>query len=164
MMLDCNTPLGKRYIEEQERTSSKLGALGFTVINTSGQDHRTDVILAKEIKGSLTAVYIAEIKSRQSAAGKPITIDYIKRNGYLISNSKIIYGAEMSKCFKVPFLVIVSVMNEDKLMVWRITDDNGELVETVDVRRTRTSATVNGGDAVRENAFLSGSSQYLTII
>ena len=164
-MLDCETPLGRFFIEEQYRVQNVLAGRGYTVINTSGADNNTDVILAKEIEVRLTITGLAEIKCRKSAGGVPLTQEYLKENGgYLITHSKLKFGAHASSLYSVPFFVIVSLMDEGVILVWQITDTKGNYVEKIDVRETTTRKTVNGGEIVRRNAFLSMESKFLTVI
>lgn len=160
-MLDCETPLGKIFIGEQHRIQKLLQGKGYEIINTSGLDNRSDILIAKD--GTLCGV--AEIRSRISAGKNALTIEYLRRNGgYLITNEKIAHGLQMSELLRVPFFVIVSLMVEDKVLIWKISDSGGKPLERLQVNTTKTRKTVNGGIAYRENAFLPMDSKNLTII
>lgn len=164
-MLDCQTPLGQFYMDEQYRVQEVLKARGYTIMNTSGMDHNSDVILGKEIDGRLVMTGVAEIKSRSSAGDKPLTREYLKDNGgYLITERKLKFGAMASSIYNVPFFVIVSLMAEGVILVWQITNNKGIFVETYVTKKTETRATVNGGVANRTNAFLPMDSKFLTTI
>lgn len=165
MPLDCDTPLGQLFIQEQYRTQERLADRGYTVINTSGKANNADVILAKEIDGRLTITGLAEIKSRKTAGEKPLTKQYLQENGgYLITAEKLKFGALASSMYKVPFYVIVSLMEENVILVWQITTSTGDYTEKFETKQTPTRATVNGGSAFRTNAFLKMDSKYLTVI
>ena len=107
MPLDCETPLGQLFIQEQYRTQERLAARGYTVINTSGASNNADVILSKVIDGRLTMTGLAEIKSRKTAGENPLTRKYLSENGgYLITAEKLKFGALASSMYKVPFYFI----------------------------------------------------------
>jgi hypothetical protein len=165
MPLDCETPLGQLFIQEQYRTQERLAARGYTVINTSGASNNADVILSKVIDGRLTMTGLAEIKSRKTAGSIPLTRKYLSENGgYLITAEKLKFGALASSMYKVPFYVIVSLMEENVILVWQITTSLGDYTEKFETKQTPTRATVNGGTAFRTNAFLKMDSKYLTVI
>jgi hypothetical protein len=164
-VLDCETPLGQVFIEEQYRVQRVLEARGYTVINTSGKDNNADVLLAKTIDGKLTISAMAEIKCRKTAGDVTLTREYLKGNGgYLITYSKLKYGSYAGSLLNIPFYVVVSLMAEGVILVWQITDSTGGFVEKFEVRETPTRKTVNGGEITRRNAFLSMESKFLTVI
>lgn len=164
-MLDCETPKGQFYMDEQYRVQEVLKARGYIVMNTSGMDHNSDVILGREIDGRLVMTGVAEIKSRSTAGDKPLTREYLKDNGgYLITERKLKFGAMASSIYNVPFFVIVSLMAEGVILVWQITNNKGIFVESYVTKKTETRATVNGGTAFRTNAFLPMDSKFLTVI
>lgn len=164
-MLDCETPKGQFYMDEQYRVQDVLKARGYIVMNTSGMDHNSDVILGREIEGRLVMTGVAEIKSRSTAGDKPLTREYLKDNGgYLITERKLKFGAMASSIYNVPFFVIVSLMSEGVILVWQITNNKGIFVESYVTKKTETRATVNGGKAFRTNSFLPMDSKFLTVI
>ena len=164
-MLDCETPKGQFYMDEQYRVQDVLKARGYIVMNTSGMDHNSDVILGREIEGRLVMTGVAEIKSRSTAGDKPLTREYLKDNGgYLITERKLKFGAMASSIYNVPFFVIVSLMSEGVILVWQITNNKGIFVESYVTKKTETRATVNGGTAFRTNSFLPMDSKFLTVI
>lgn len=164
-MLDCETPLGRLFIEEQYKVQRKLQERGYTVFNSGGKANHADVFLCKEEDGWPTVVGIAEIKCRKSAGGEPITRKYLTENGgYLITYMKLKYGAMLSGIHLVPFFVIVSLIDEGVILVWQITNKSGDFVEEIPQRVTTTRKTVNGGEANRSNAFLQMDSKFLTVI
>lgn len=164
-MLDCLTPLGQEAINEQYRVQSILEGRGYTVINTNGDDHHSDVLLAKRIDNRLIITGVAEIKSRKYAGATPLTMEYLSNNGgYLITEHKLEFGKNASSIYNVPFFVIVSLMLENKILVWQITNSKGQYVGDITKRVTSTRKTVNGGKIERLNAFLPMNSKYLTVI
>jgi len=164
-VLDCETPLGRQFIEEQYRVQRKLQERGYIVFNSAGKSNHSDVFLCKEEDGWPTLVGIAEIKCRKSAAGQQINRQYLIDNGgYLITYSKLKYGAMVSGIHMVPFFVIVSLIDEGVILVWQITNRTGSFLEEIMHRITTTRKTVNGGEIQRTNAFLQMDSKFLTVI
>lgn len=163
-MLDCETPLGKKYIEEQYKTQAILEARGYTVINTPSKDHNSDIMLAKKVDGMLTLYGVAEIKSRRMAGERVIDREYVKRNGYLVTYDKIKYGAQISSFYKVPFFLIVNLLLDNRILVWQLTHANGEKTMDYKVLDTKTQKTCNGGEIVRRNAYLPLETDFLTEI
>lgn len=163
-MLDCDTPLGKVYINEQYKTQQLLVARGYTVINTPSKDHASDVLLAKEIDGRLTLYGLAEIKSRRNAGDAVIDREYVKKNGYLVTYDKIKYGAVASSFYKVPFFLIVNLLNDNVVLIWQLTDHVGNPTINYKTIDTKTQKTCNGGEIVRRNAFIPYDTNYLTEI
>jgi hypothetical protein len=164
-MLDCNSPLGQEFMREQYKTQRMLESMGYTVINTSGDDNYQDVILAKKADDRLVIHALAEIKSRKMAGNKVVTVDFLRENGgYLITYNKLKYGAMAAGIYHVPFFVIVRLIECDTILIWQITDQNGNYLEKIKTEETVTRANVNGGQARRLNAFLSMDSKYLTVL
>lgn len=164
-MLDSETPLGSLFIAGQKRVQTYLENQGYVVVGTSTKVSESDIILGKRIDGELRICGVAEIKTRISAGDQPLTLEYLKKNGgYLITYEKIRYGAQLSVMLKTPFFVIVSLVAESKILIWKITDDNGEYLEEIKTKMTQTRKTVNGGVAIRKNAFLPIETPNLTII
>lgn len=164
-MLDSKTPFGSFFIDEQRRIQRVIESRGYTVISMNPDDHASDILLCKEKDGWMTLCGVAEIKSRISAGETELTVEYLRQNGgYLITNQKLKAGAMLSAQLGVPFFIIVSLMVEKKILIWRITDDKGNYLEKYVTRETKTRKTANGGEIVRTNAFLPMNSPNLTII
>lgn len=154
-MLDCETPLGKTFIDHQMFTQRILESKGYTIMNMSTKDSAADVVIAKPIENVLTICGVAEIKSRKMAGSQPLTVEYLRRNGgYLITHDKLKFGSNASYIFSVPFFLIVNLLMEEKILIWQVTDDQGLYMFDFDTRETSTKMTCNGGEIVRPNSYL----------
>lgn len=151
-MLDSQTPTGQRFIQLQRDTQQILEARGYKFIEMSRETSNHDVIIASEKDGVLTATGIAEIKCREMAGDVPITREYLK-SGYLISYDKLTYGASASELFGIPYFVIVNLIPERYILIWKLAEDGNFLFE-FPVRESQTKKNCNGGVAVRLNAYL----------
>ena len=131
---------------------------------TAGDNSQSDVILTIVDGDFLRIVGVAEIKSRVRAGDQLISLDYVNKNGYLITYEKIRYGAMVSSIYKVPFFLIVSLMTEGKLLMWKITDNFGNIICDIESIYSKTQANVNGGEAVRRNAILKTGGENFKVI
>lgn len=114
-----------------------------------------DAIIAKQEGDQLKMVGICEIKTRLMAQDKPLTVKYLKDNGgYLVTYEKLLNGVEASSMLSVPFFLIVRIVHENIILIWKISDENGVFEFEFEKRRTKTKETCNGGNIVRLNAYL----------
>lgn len=154
-MLDCQTPNGKKFISHQLRTQRLLEKKGYKFFNMSTESAKSDVLIAKDVDGMMTLCGVAEIKSREMAGSVPLTVDYLRTNGgYLITSDKLSYGADASNLFTVPFYLIVNLLIDKKILIWKITDDQGLYLFDFETKNTSTQMTCNGGTITRPNSFL----------
>lgn len=151
-------------MDSQYFTQKLLEARGYTIVNTPSKDHKSDILLSKEIDGRLTLYGIAEIKSRKMAGDQKIDKAYVEKNGYLVTYDKLKYGAVVSSFYKVPFFLIVNLLLDNTILVWQITHPNGEYTMEFKVLETQTQKTVNGGSIIRRNAYLPFDTKFLTVI
>lgn len=154
-MLDCETPLGKVFMAHQRTVQDYLTKMGYTIVSTPNKDSGSDILISKHINGDLTLCGVAEIKNREYAGSVPLTYDYLLNNGgYLVSYHKIESGSKTSSLLEVPFYLIVNLLLDKKMLIWKITNENGEFEFEFETKRTSSKATCNGGLAVRLNSYL----------
>ena len=152
-----------RYLDEERKVQRILESRGYTVMRSSGEFNESDLILGREIDNRLTVVGFAEIKSREFAGKSPMTLEYIRQNnGYLISLSKLKHGQRISSFHKVPYFLLVNLMLTRQLLIFQITDSNGEFVYPFESNYTETKLNVNGGSVTRLNAFLPAEGDFFT--
>lgn len=153
--LDVHTSRGARNLAHQYRTQWYIERMGYSVSMTPTDNFPVDIVISKSEYGKLRVVGVAEIKSREDAGALPITLDYIERNGYLITHEKLLSGIEIAKQLRVPYYLVVRLIRENRMLIWKVTDEDGNEVLTYELRNTWTQKTCNGGRAIRENAYLS---------
>lgn len=147
MTLDCTTPAGLGYIAEQSSAAERFARAYGCAVAQTGDDLPAGIDAVFSSSGRICGV--AEIKSRN------LSLDELRKFGsYLISYDKLRKGIEASALLHVPFVVIVSLLNDGAMIYWKITDASGGVTATFTVRTTRTQANCNGGSADRANAFL----------
>ena len=75
------------------------------------------------------------------------------KNTWLITEAKIKYAADCARRERVPLLGFLYIVRGQVLLVKKLTDKNGAVIEHR-TEKTKTRATVNGGLAERLNAFI----------
>jgi len=73
---------------------------------------------------------------------------------WLVTMEKVEQGRTLSALLGVPFVGMLYLLPEKRLLTLMITDDKGEWEFDFETRETTTQRCINGGEAVRLNAFL----------
>tara|TARA_R100000781_G_scaffold2704_3_gene4255 strand:+ start:2818 stop:3300 length:483 start_codon:yes stop_codon:yes gene_type:complete len=81
-------------------------------------------------------------------------MDLMEYGSWLITMDKIMDGKKLSEMLCVPFIGFLYLIKDDIIMYWKITDNNGEFLFDFDIKKTKTQRTINGGTAIRTNAYL----------
>lgn len=151
-MLNSQTPVGQIFMLHQRDTQHILEARGYKFIEMSRENSSHDVFIVKNIEGRDVCTGIAEIKCRMFIGNTLISRKSLK-NGYLISYDKLTYGASASELFGIPYFVIVNLIPEKYILIWKLAE-NGDFLFDFPVRESQTKKNCNGGVAVRLNAYL----------
>ena len=80
--------------------------------------------------------------------------DFEKWGSWLVTYEKIDGLAWMSNKLYIPALGFLYSIPDDVILMWQITDREGNYKFEFRVEKTITQATINGGKAERENAYL----------
>lgn len=101
----------------------------------------------------ITAIF--EGKARQ-AAYKEGKMEYGGRayTDYLVTTEKLNKGIELAKQMGVNFYLIVLLCHSNHLLIFEVYNIRENKVLPFQSKRTRTKAGINGGSAVRENAYI----------
>jgi len=108
---------------------------------------RVDGII--EVDGTIKACY--EIKCRKIALQK-LLLDF--KGEWLVTAEKVLDGIDVARKLQVPFIGILYLEPDKKLLhktIWRPSDG---VVVAMRVRTTDTQKTINGGVIARQNAFI----------
>jgi len=101
------------------------------------------------VDGTIKAVY--EIKCRKMTLDK-LTFDY--KSEWLITADKIMACIDVARGLQVPFLGILYLVPDKKLLHKTIWRPHEGIVAAMKVRDTETMKTINGGVITRQNAFI----------
>jgi hypothetical protein len=152
-MLDCLTPVGRRWINHQDHAISVILQAHPQLRASVPEDLDSlyDVIFyLRDIP-----VSVAEVKSRKNYTDEVVlTESMVVSRGYLITAEKIKKLREMSARMCVPSMIIVNLIAEGKVLVIRLTDKNGHWVPFIEWKKGLTKKTCNGGTATRYNAII----------
>ena len=77
-----------------------------------------------------------------------------KRNSWLITHQKLLECQTLSRLLKIPFVGFLYLVSDKTIYSCKITDENGDFIIKYDVKKTITRKTINGGEIIRENAFI----------
>lgn len=146
--MDILTPKGQQSLEQERRLlASFCAATDYSVIETDkNQPAQVDGFIVCD--GELCGIF--ESKCRKA------NIAQMHRWGdeWILTHQKLLDGAELSKRLRTPFYGIVYLLDEPIGIVIKLTDNEGKILPKVRVETTETQATVNGGTAVRANAYI----------
>ena len=75
-------------------------------------------------------------------------------NEWLISYDKILKGQQISELICSPFIGMLYLIPEKKILTIKLTDNRGKFLVDFDVRKTKTQECINGGEKIVNNAFI----------
>lgn len=96
---------------------------------------------------------VAECKARSQSRAFFDTVSTYPGH-YVITEDKITHGRAASVALGVPFLLLAYLVPDMAAYVFPISNHDGELLVEYERARTPTKATVNGGKALRDNAYI----------
>ena len=134
MLLDVNTKRGQKSLAFEKEMLKRI-EYNFSV----------DGIIVKD--NQLSGIF--ESKCRN--------MNFMEFNNYgswLVTFDKIMDGKKISQMFRVPFFGFLYLIPDKIIYYWKITDEIGEFKFRFEVNKTTTQKTINGGKAVRTNAYL----------
>lgn len=93
---------------------------------------------------------VVETKCRQATLE---TFRESFQSEWLVTWSKIQEGIKIAEGLNVPFVGFLYLVKSKDLLIQRIFE-NGKMIPTVRLCTTETQATINGGTALRTNAYI----------
>lgn len=152
--MDINTPKGRESVAQEQRLLRSLRKQYATKgidIQFSETNKTLPVPLdgVMTIDGEITGIY--EVKCRNMDHDK---LKNAYNNETLLTYDKLCAGVSVSEKLMVPFYCIVFLVDEPIGLIIQITDLKGQIIAKTKLERTKTPASVNGGSAVRTNAYI----------
>jgi hypothetical protein len=151
--LDINTPRG------QQTLADELDAVAIFESNYpecryfhTPKQTRADVdgiVIHLETKNIRC---VAETKCRYDMTLEKLAEAY--NDEWLLTFDKIIRGIKLAEALCVPFYGLLYVVQDKALLAPRLWSPRAGLELGLTIRKTKTQATCNGGEAVRDNAFI----------
>lgn len=150
MGLDINTPKGQKTVKE-EKEMLKYISKCFNIkikITKKNKPYPHDGVILNPETNKIIGVF--ESKNRQ------ITLQELENWGsWLITYEKIEKCRQIAKKHNVPLYGFLGIEKDKLVMYWKITDNEGNYLFDFIHHNSKTQATVNGGEANRDNAYLS---------
>jgi len=150
MSLDINTPNGAITLLQEQQAVEIIKQVwpGSSYIETP-KDTPADVDAIMSMNDVLKAV--AQTSCRQITLGD---MQYNFRNEWLLTFEKLLKGRRMAMGLQVEYWGLIYLVPDAVLLrVKMFTPQQGWLVK-FRIEKTMTRATVNGGTAIRDNAFI----------
>jgi hypothetical protein len=151
MPLDVLTPLGQQSVADESKAARlwERNNHGWSYVDTRKDTHAAvDAVLVKG--GEVFAV--AETKCRYGLTEEKFRTSF--NSEWLVTTAKIVTASQVAAALQVPLYGFLYLVDDDVLLTQRISDRDGQFVVRFRCDNTRTQRTVNGGDAVRSNAFI----------
>lgn len=144
MSLDINTPKGQESLKQEIEMLKYISKCWDVKIKTTPKNGSSpyDGVMLKNEK----IIGIFESKNRN------IEID--QYDTWLITYNKLEECKNIAKKMNVPFYGFLGLELSNVVACFKITNSNGEYLFDFEHKVTPTQATVNGGEALRDNAYL----------
>jgi hypothetical protein len=109
-----------------------------------------DAIITDERGGTMRAV--VETKCRYNLKLAQLKNSF--NNEWLVTWTKVQNAMKIAISLGVPCVGLLYLVEEKTLLVQKLSDQYGNLMAKLRIENTETQATINGGKAVRNNAFI----------
>lgn len=149
IIMDILTPKGEETLR-QELRAVELLQKKFPVqyVHTpKNKPASVDAVLVKDSE----IVAVVETKCRQMTL---FDLTHKFEGDWLITWDKVVAARDVALSLRVPFVGLLYLVPDDLLLVQKITDPDGEWTVGMRIKETATQRTVNGGTAVRYNAYI----------
>lgn len=149
-MMDINSPLGQKSLAHERRMAKWVEEkFKLLYIETPKNSPATvDAVLVRY--GEMKA--IVETKCRYKLTLEQFNT--IFKCEWLVTWAKVQNAITIASSLGVPCIGFLYLVDEDILLSQKISEPDGRLVADVRLSTTETQATINGGVALRTNAFI----------
>lgn len=152
MGLDVLTPKGQES-REHEDAAVALWHSRFPLLRymhtPKGSPAKPDAIL---VRGEHSIYAVVEMKCRPGLSLDKFMREF--KGEWLVTYQKMVDCVQAAQLLHVPFVGMLYLVDENVLLYKVLWTPEEGYVATFTVRRTETQATVNGGLAVRANAYI----------
>lgn len=152
MGLDILTPKGQKTLADLDKAISLfLQANPGLSYTPTPDDQPADVDGVVAVRGGAMRA-VVEVKCRYE-----VSLDHFQtrfNNEWLVTMDKLTRGAAVSRALSVPLYGFLYLVEGNTLLTKRITGSDGLFTTKFRCDCTETQRTVNGGTAVRANAYI----------
>lgn len=148
--MDILTPAGQETLM-QERRAVQIFREHYPDLHYVNTDKDSPVSIDAVITKDNSIVAAAECKCRQMTEEE----FFQQYDGqWLLTYDKLARAKELAGLMYVPLIGLLYLVPDDILLVKTLVRRDGTFDVSFSVDKTRTQATVNGGEAVRDNAYI----------
>ena len=152
MSLDINTEKGQESLRYEKEMLDHIRS-------TFCNNHRTSLLIEtdKEKESKVDGIIVKNNQVSGIFESKCRNMSLMELQNYgswLVTFDKIMDGKNLSKLLCVPFVGFLYLIKDKIVMYWKITDSKGEFEFDFEIKKTKTRKTINGGEAIRTNAYL----------
>lgn len=153
MSLDILTPKGQQTLVDEDRAAAlwETHNPGFRYCRTPKDSACSVDALLVDRSGMLKAV--VEAKCRYGLTEEKFQSAF--KAEWLVTMDKLTRGALVAQQLCVPYYGFLYLVDEGVLLTQKIADDRGQFAVPFRCDHTLTQRTVNGGEVVRANAYIS---------
>lgn len=150
MSLDVLTPKGQesaaQEVEQLEILSRADASVAF--IHTP-KDEPSDVDGFVARDGVVTGMFMSSCRKA--------TREQMRNWGdeFILTNDKVVKATQLAKQLCLPVYAFLYLVPDKVVLVQTLVNKRGEVMPKLRVERTRTQATINGGNVERSNAYIS---------
>lgn len=147
MFLDINTKRGQESLAYEREMLKRIGySFSVKLIETDKNvDAKVDGIIVRN--NQISGIFESKCRNMN-------LMEFRKFGSWLITFDKIMNGKKLSEMLRVPFFGFLYLIPDKLIYYWKITDEIGEFKFGFELKKTKTQKTINGGEAVRTNAYL----------
>lgn len=149
--LDVNTARGQQTLRDEERCLALISQAypGWTFAPTlKDREATVDGFFLRD--GVVQAV--VEQKSRYDVSYDEFVERY--NNQWLITFEKIVKARDIANSLCVPLVGLLYIVRDGVCLTQSLWSQSRGWIVDIDIRKTHTQATVNGGKALRDNAYV----------
>ena len=145
--MDIKTEKGKQSLLYEDK-----------MLNTIKEKYNIDIIETDKDSPALCDGFMVQngiITGVFESKCRNATVQTFEKWGsWLITYEKLDGLAWMSNKLCISAFGFVYCIQDDAILMWRITDREGNYIVELDLKKSKTQATINGGQAERVNAYL----------
>ena len=148
--MDINTTKGKVSLADEQRVAEFVEQqLKMRYVQTpKNMPAAVDAILVdKEVKA------VVETKCRYDIESVAF-FDSVYKSEWLITWEKVGKAMQIAAGLCVPCVGVLFLVKPEIILIQRISHSNGNLATKIRLQTTETQATINGGLAIRTNAYI----------
>ena len=149
--MDILTPRGQESRKWEDR-AVQIWSSHYPDITYASTDKDAPCVVDAVLVKNGKLIGVAEQKSRPGMSFIDFTVNFEKR--WLVTQRKIDEGAELAKTLHTNFVGFLYFPSADVLLVRTLWTPKNGWIANIKTEQTQTQATINGGKAIRYNAYI----------